>query len=463
MKSVFTLRRVAALTVLIGISTTMPAQTTDHEIQALREQIRLLDQKLRVLERKEELRDEAAAAAAPTTPKVTVNDKGFTLASADAANSFRLRGLVQLDSRLFLNDGGVVNNSFVLRRAQLKAEAVFAKNYSFLFVSDFGGSSVSVLDANLTVAVTKGLQFKVGKCKPPIGFEQIQSDSLTFFNERSAVSALMPNRDLGIQLTGDLHDGVVGYAIGAFGGVPDGASTTNSDFDNDKDFVGRVTVAPFKNVAGSVVQGLTLGLGGSLGRQKTASGRASSYRTDGQQLFFTYLVPSIPSIADGPVWRISPGFDFRHGPLGLLGEYVVSTVNLRPSAGAPKSELRHHAWQLSGGYVLTGEDSTPLGVAPKTNFDLSNGTWGAFEVAGRYSDLTIDDEAFPTFASPSASADGASAVGVGLNWYLSKAVRFTFDYYQTRFRFNSAAPAVSATPILRQDEKAFITRFQLGF
>jgi phosphate-selective porin OprO/OprP len=51
-------------------------------------------------------------------------------------------------------------------------------------------------------------------------------------------------------------------------------------------------------------------------------------------------------------------------------------------------------------------------------------------------------------------------VGVGLNWYLSKVVRATFDYYQTKFETSVALP--SAT-LLRQDEKAFITRLQLAF
>ena len=85
----------------------------------------------------------------------------------------------------------------------------------------------------------------------------------------------------------------------------------------------------------------------------------------------------------------------------------------------------------------------------KSNFDptLANGTWGAFEVVGRYSDLKIDDAAFPLYASRTTSADQATALGVGLNWYLSKTVAFKFDYYQTNFGFNApGSPAVSTTP-----------------
>ena len=60
-------------------------------------------------------------------------------------------------------------------------------------------------------------------------------------------------------------------------------------------------------------------------------------------------------------------------------------------------------------------------------------------------------------------ANDEPSFGLGLNWYLNRAVVFKFDYYQTEFGFNPAAPAVSTAAILRQDEKVFISRFQFGF
>src|SRR5205823_4309667 len=120
-------------------------------------------------------------------------------------------------------------------------------------------------------------------------------------------------------------------------------------------------------------------------------------------------------------------------------------------------------WQLTAGYVLTGEDSSYNGVVPRTNFDWSAGTWGAFEIVARYAELKVDDAAFPLYASAASNPDRARSFGLGLNWYLSKAVVFKIDGYQTRFGFNSLAPAVSTSQILRQKEQAFITRFQLAF
>ncbi|MDB6095282.1 MAG: porin [Verrucomicrobia bacterium] len=457
----FASRISAALLAAATLAFPLAAATADDvDLQALRDQVRLLEQQLKVLARKIEIKEETAAAA-PAAPKVTVSDKGFALTSADGANSIKLRGLVQLDSRLFFNDGGgVVNNGFVLRRARIITEGTFAKNYSFQLVPEFGGSSVSILDANIGVAVSKAFQLKFGKFKVPVGHELLQSDSWTFFNERSIVTNLVPNRDLGIQASGDLLDGRLNYAAGIFGGLGDGGSSTNADFDNEKDFVARVFFSPFKNAAASPLQGLSFGVGGSIGREKTAAGRTSGYRTDGQQTFFAY---NAATIADGPNWRVAPQVDFRSGAFGAIGEYVVSTVNVRPSATGVKTELQNTAWQVAAGYVLTGEDSSYNGVTPATNFDFAAGTWGAFELTARYASLEVDDAAFPLYAAAASNANQATSLGVGLNWYLSKAVAFKFDYYQTHFGFNAGAPASSTSQILRQDEKVFISRFQVSF
>jgi phosphate-selective porin OprO/OprP len=449
----------ALLAAAVFTSSSFAADSAD--LAALRDQVRALEQQLKVLARQIEIKDEAAAAAAPTTPKITINDKGFTLASADSANSIKLRGLAQLDNRLFFKDGGgVVNNAFILRRARIITEGVLAKNYGFQFITEFGGSAVSILDANFTVAVNQSLTFKFGKFKSPVGYELLQSDSWTFFNERSLVTNLVPNRDLGVQASGDVFDGTVNYTLGVFGGLADGGSTTNADFDNEKEVVGRIFASPFKNDAGSPLQGLSFGISGSSGRAKTASGRTGGYRTDGQQTFFAYAAATV---TDGQNWRVSPQADYRVGSLGLLGEYVVSTINVRPSATGLKTELQNKAWQVTAGFVLTGEDSSYAGVTPRTDFNLSAGTWGAFELVGRYSALKIDNSAFPLYVSAASNANEAKAIGLGLNWYFSKAVLFKIDGYQTKFGFAPGAPAVPTSQILRQDEMVFISRFQLAF
>ncbi|MFI5337414.1 MAG: OprO/OprP family phosphate-selective porin, partial [Opitutales bacterium] len=361
------------------------ANETD-ELKQLRDQISQLEQKLQELERKQAGRDEAAAAAAASAPRITISDFGFTLASADRANVVKLRGHVQLDSRLFFGDQGVTNNAFVLRRARLISEGTFSKNYDFQLVTEFAGSSVSIFDANFTARLLPGLQVKFGKFKTPVGLEQLQPDSWTFFNERALPTNLVPNRDLGIQVGGDLLDGRLNYAVGVLNGVPDGANSTNTDFDNDKDVVARVMVAPFRKDPASALQGLSFGVAGNAGREKTASGRTAGYKTDGQQTFFAY---NAAVIADGINWRVSPQLDYRRGPFGLLGEYVVSSVSVRPNVTGARTGLLNKARQVTVGCVLTGENSSYNGVVPATDFNLPAGTWGAWEITARVADLRV--------------------------------------------------------------------------
>jgi phosphate-selective porin OprO and OprP len=433
------------------------ADSRDDEIRLLREQIQQLDQKLRVLERKQELKDEEATAASKSAAKVTVNDRGFTLASPDAANSLRLRGLVQADSRWFFDDAVTNNDAFVLRRARIIAEGVFGKIFQFQIVPEFGGGSTTLLDANLNVALKKEFQVRFGKFKSPVGLEQLQSDSWAFFIERSLVSNLVPNRDIGVLVSGDLFSGTLNYTAGVLNGVADGASsTTNTDFDDDKDFVARVFAQPFKNEAGSVLSGLGVGIAANTSKQETASSLTGGYRTDGQQTFFRYRSTVV---GDGDIWRVSPQAYWYYGPFGLLGEYVISTANARATATSPIVELQNKAWQLAGSYVLTGEDASYAGVVPKANFDLGAGTWGAFEVTARVANLDVDDAAFPLFADPATSATEATSWGLGVSWYLNRTVRASLNYLQTDFKTAAAAPS----GVIRQDEKALITRVQLNF
>jgi phosphate-selective porin OprO/OprP len=479
MRIVHTLKKTALATGLaVAATNAVMADVRDDEIRELRNDIQQLDQKLRVLERKEEIREEGvspAAATASTTAvaqppaTVTANDKGFSIQSADSTDVLRLRGLVQADGRWFFGDGLSNNDAFLLRRARLIFEGTFAKFYQYQLVPEFGGTSgngtLTILDANINIAPTPEYQLRVGRFREPVGLEQLQSDSWAFFAERSIVSQFVPNRDLGVQVAGDLLNTKLTYALGVFNGVPDGTNNTNdTDSNNDKDIAGRVFASPFKG-SNTLADGLNFGIAGSVGRQNSLNGATGSltggYKTDGQQTWFSYRSTAV---AQGQTWRVSPQADYYHGPVGLMAEYVVSAVDALN--GKNSQLLENKAWQLSGAYVLTGENSSYLGVVPKTNFDPAQGTWGAFEVVGRIENAKIDNNAFVgganSLANPSTAAREATAFSVGLNWYLSKTVRASFDYFHTEFEFAPGAAPATNSPIFN-DENAFVTRLQLIF
>jgi phosphate-selective porin OprO and OprP len=453
-------RRPAVLVVLwSALPGTVCAEPADRaELEALRARVQQLEQQLKTISRQLELK-EPAANVTPGPAKVAASDRGFALSSVDDENTIRLRALVQLDSRLFFEEAGLDHSTFVLRRARLITEGAIAKRHTYQFVTEFGGASVSILDANFATLLGGDVQLKAGKFKTPVGLEVLQSAPATSFTERSILSGLLPNRDVGLQLSTFSGPGLISYTIGIFNGVADGTSSTNIDFDNGKDVAARVFGAPFKNGSSPLLRGLSFGIGASEGRHKTAAGRTAGYRTDGQQFFFSYL-PGV--IADGRAWRVSPQLDYRSGPWGVLGEYVVSSTTLRAGEAGPKRQLRHEGWQVTGGYVLTGEDSTYGQIAPRRDFSPADGTWGAWELFARYATVRIDDAAFPMFAAAGSNATGVRGRAVGFNWFLTKAVVFKCDYYQSDFGLPASAGG-SVPPLLRQPEKVLVSRFQLSF
>lgn len=455
----------AVLILAVGASAAQ-AQTPsrDDEIQALREQIRQLDQKLRVLERKQELKDEETAAAAKALPKITTSDGRIEIASADGANSLRLRGLVQGDYRYYdsANDAA---DTFLLRRARLIFEGKFAKNFSYVVQPEFAGT-IQILDAYVNAGFSPSFQVRVGKFKTPVGLEQLQSDPVAFFNERSVATGLTPNRDVGIQISGDVLDNRLNYTFAVLNGVPDGGNNTTGsvDFDSNKLFAARLLATPFANDKESALSGLGVGIAASVSDFETTSGRAASYRTDGQQTFFTYD-SSVAAVGQGVT--ISPQAYFYRGPFGLLAEYVVSSIEVQRGGAGRIADVKNHGYNLSFGYVLTGEDSSYRGVTPKTTFNPSAGTWGAFEIVGRIAGVDIDDTVFTgpanlRLANPNTAASAITTYGLGLNWYLSRSVRANFDVFHNEFDLAPAATP-TANALISDAETAFISRLQLSF
>ena len=454
------------LAALLAFASAAPAAelTVQEQIDALKARIQELDAKVRPLQRAE----------------TTAGDKGFILSSPDAANSLRIRGLVQVDSRWYF-DKAVDNDVISLRRARIGLEGKLGKTTEYQVIGEYAGSSASILDANILLNYSPEFQVKLGRFKTPIGLEQLQSDPALLFAERSVVSQLVPNRDIGIQVGGDIVGGRVSYAVGIFNGATDGTDSVDSKKDpNDgKDLAGRITFQPWVNDKESALSGLTFGVGGTYGLQDATSPLTSGFKTDGQQTFFAYRATGSGSstntvTANGHVWRLSPQVSYYKGSFGLLAEYVTSSNDIKSvnsvGLGAGKTAtVKNHAWQFEAGYVLTGEDASYKGVVPTADFDRAAGTWGAFEVVGRVSSIKFDDQLFGAavngaqFADATKSAQSASTLGIGLNWYLSKTARFSLDYEYTSFKQFAGAAAPAATSVISHPERLLLTRFGLTF
>ncbi|HLX71887.1 MAG TPA: porin [Verrucomicrobiae bacterium] len=438
------------------------ADDTTDAINQLKQQIEDLNQKVLVLERQKELDTEAAQDKSKQAPLVTIGNNGLSAASSDSNFVFQLHGQVQVDSRTFFHDldnhGKSINgvDGFLLRRARPIFSGTVYKDFDFMFVPDFAGSTPQIFDAYINYRYAPWLQIRGGKFKTPVGLEQLQNDAYIFFNERSLVTDLVPNRDVGFELLGDVADGRLSYAAGIFNGVGDGRNSSNSSFDNHAQFAGRLFLQPFKGTDVTPLQGLGFGVAGSYGNiSSNANGLPSAYLTDGQQTFFTY---TNNVVANGTHWRLSPQGYYYWGPLGILAEYAISDQKV--SKGASSTFLDNSAWEVAGGWVLTGEDATFTGVTPAHPFDPHANHWGAVQLVGRFAQLDVDNAAFPTYANPATSASKATAWAAGLNWYLNRNIRVNASFSHTMFGGDINPKQATVT---RQPENVVFTRVQLAF
>jgi phosphate-selective porin OprO/OprP len=440
---------------------------TADTIKDLKQQIDQLDQKVRILERNRELEKEVAAIKTNDIPRMSIGEKGFSFGSADGAFAINLKGMIQFDSRTFFEDGGIEgNDGFLLRRARPIISGTVFRDFDFLFVPDFGGGSVQIFDAYINYRYQPELQLQVGKFKSPVGLEQLQADVNVTFNERALPTGLVPNRDLGVELNGELFGGTVNYAVGLFNGVGDARNSNNADFEDGKEFAGRLFLQPLKKSGLSALQGLGIGAGGSYGDSSTANalpattgGATAGYATDGQQQFFAYRNTVV---ASGQHWRFAPQGYYYYGPFGLLGEYVISSQEVQTNT-LNAAELKHTAWQITGSWVLSGEAASYKGVVPANPFNPAAGRWGAVQLVARYAQLKIDSDAFPVFADPAVSARSADAWSVGLNWYLNRNILVKTSFSRTTFSGGGGAGATAPSIVTRQPENVLFTRLQLAF
>src|SRR5262249_21295317 len=147
--------------------------------------------------------------------------------------------------------------------------------------------------------------------------------------ERGFPTALVPSRDLGAQLYGDLAGGTFSWAIGVFNGVVDGSDNPDLDAHDGKDFAARIFLHPLRPLKRPWLDNLGIGVAGTYGKERgtVAVPNLPSYKSPGQVTFFSYLTsdatkPEGTTVAFGDRWRVSPQLYYYVGPIGLLAEYV---------------------------------------------------------------------------------------------------------------------------------------------
>lgn len=424
-----------------------------QELEELKRRIALLEQRLN-----EPATTQTATAVAATVPPVgarsgsyvDANTSGFTINSGDGNFSLKVGADLQVDNHNFVSaaDATAVDG-LLARRVRPTFSGSVYKYVDYFFRPDFGLGNTVIYDAYMQLNYIPHMNLRVGKFKPPVGLERLQSDDDTNFIERGLPTLLVPSRDIGYQLTGDLLKGRVTVQAGVFNGVPDN-SLSDSSPGNHRDYAGRFFLTPFAVSEKSPLKGLGFGIGASGGGADGVG--LPSFKTAGLNAFF----PFAAGVAEaGHRTRLAPQGYYNLGPLGILAEYGVNEEELQKALA--RHEVAFRAWQVQAAYVLTGEGKGFSGVAPRHPFDPMHGAWGALEVAARTGGFRADQGIFAYgFAAPTAAPRQLREYVGGLNWYLNRLVRISADYAYTGFQ----GGAVSGDRIA---ERVVLLRFQINF
>ena len=424
-----------------------PMDATQTQIAVMKDEIAALTAQVAELKAAISggLKDVRAAQTAQ--PQVSVANGRPTFASPDGKTSVAIRGVIQFDAASYsvsplttANDLGSGTN---LRRARLGVDGRVFGDWSYGILGEFGGTGGEVAGLNQAYLEYGGwkpfgpkttVRLRIGAWATPAGLEDATSNTEGLFLERPAVAELVRNF-----AGGDGRTGVGAFANGdhwygslVWTGKVVGVPTT-PEFDQQSGYLARLAFNPWHGPDYDVHLGVNLQ--GVTRPADTAPGAAVAHalrlrerpeiRVDGGRLVDTGALASDGLTVMGAELGVS------RNNLLLVGEAFKIDLD------RPGTSNAFNGWYAAGAWTLTGErhlwngaNGGFRGIRPTKVFDPTRQTWGAFEVAGRYSVLNLDDRrGLAGTATPIGGVRGGEQVitTLGLNWYPNAVVRILVD------------------------------------
>lgn len=456
---------------------------------------------------------------APNTPTSAASASiigGHPIIQADNGRfTANLEGVMQFDASEYFQDKPTGNTATDLRRGAAAGDTGHAQDLSngtnfrrarigiggtafgdfeYNILYEFGGAGEEdaghIQELWVQYSGLRPLHARIGAFAPFIGLEDAGSTNAQPFLERPAVSDIarsLAGGDYreGAQLVANtdrwfLSGAVTGRLVGV---VNSTASGIAQPYDSQLGYIGRAAFIPFKGEDYL----LHLGVHGSYVAQPAdtagpdAAANALRYpiefrerpelRVDGTRLIDTGSIDAKHAYSAGfeaaGVWR----------NFFLQGEYESLGIERRnPGKVAGLTDPGFSGYYVEGTWLLTGEqrkynfgnyafDGPPI----KHNFSLKDGTWGAFELALRYSDIDLNYHAGALGSAPAADAvrgGDQSIITAGLNWYMNPVVRFMLDYQHVKIDRLSPSATAFLTPAGAQVGQSYddiSLRSQLAF
>lgn len=443
-------------------------------------------------------------------PVISTGDGRFTMA---------IRGRFHFDAGTYSQSPGTdvpfavdgqnvrdLGSGAYFRRAQFGVEGKFFRDFDYEMRFNFGGSEAeeagSINIMRVAYNPTPEIRLNVGAIQPTFTLDDsTSSNEITFLERAAVVNALIgefggSDSRKGIEATylkqGQSADWMINVAYTT---STIGARNANAD---DRDhLLGRVAARVYKDSDWDVHLGANaatiLSMGG-VDRTSNAPLLAArnlnfrdrpELRVAGERLVATGNIPA----ESAWMWGLEAGL--RYKSFYASGEYFQWGVERDHTCSgcntvAPDPDFS--GYYVMASYILTGEtkrygaqgssNSRMQFGAPKPNSPFSTGgTWGAWEIAARYSvvdlNFNVGAEGVAPIANNGEIRGGKQAITtVALNWYLNNNMRVMFQYQHVDVdRLSSTAlnsvtnPGTpsSAYPNVGQEYDTFAVRTQFAF
>jgi len=478
----------------VGQAHAQSAGNSDAEIAALKQQLRLMEQKLDKLQKQTTANTTAAAKAnakadakinvanangaypikgpiAPSDVVVKMPNNRPTICTADDQNC------IAITSRVHFDVGGYdyrpntaatvpqrLDDGVNLRRARIGVIGKFMGDWDYALIYDFGGTTDGFASTASVGGATVG--FLPGGALGGVENAFLSYTGLKPFGGKLAIEggvmdlpytldeAMSSNNIPFMERAASLNT-AINIAAGDF------RSTAGARWYTDTFWAGAYVTGPATGAIHSASSINPPGTTEQYGAVARAAGQIVSGKDyslhiggDAQWLFQPphNLIANTQTLtlSDRPELRIDPTNILStgaiagvsgsqvysaeaaatYGPLFLQGEYFW--FNVDRNAFAPLPSLKFQGGYAEAAYVLTGEtrrynapSASYGGVSPANPFSLSGGGWGAWEIAGRFSTMDLNDR----LALANGVAGGRQTIyTLALNWYINDNIRFMFDY-----------------------------------
>ncbi|HEY1751408.1 MAG TPA: porin [Caulobacteraceae bacterium] len=460
-------------------------------------------------------------------PKVSFPNGRPTFSTADGQFTAALRGQIQLDTAAYFQSapgptatdlrraGPALGASAAnvdaahardlkdgtdWRRARIGFDGTAYGDWDYRMLFDFSGSGVEdagqLYEAWAQYSGLKPFHFRAGAWAQPIGLEDQMSTNWQLFLERPGIADVARSLAAGDTRIGAgafaydslwfVSADVTGRTIGVVNTGTAITSTTTGNvgtaqtFGDQVGLVGRGVVTPFHgsdwrvnlgahgsyvdrpgDTAGPGSNGLIPNSGFGLRLRDTPE-----LRVDGTQFIDTGVIPARDASTLGVELAA------QKGPLFLQGE--AETIHVARADGQPDPTFG--GWYVEGSWLITGErrlynasSAAFDGPSIAHPFSLKKGTWGAWELAARYSEADLDFHAGLPGTAPAADAirGGDQRIwSIGLNWYPNPVFHMMFDLDHVDVARLSPNAALYGTPTgaqIGQTYNAIAVRTQAAF